>query len=145
MSLSSCSLHFWAYLRNMTNDIAIVDVYIKEQNFHKTLPSSIATANQIVDFKNRHRRFFNDTTSIVWVDRSHFKVYVRPKTTIDFEDIAGYFLNSHPLSDLQVFVTSNKMTDTLMNGIMDFRHDKFNYKQNGFIPPRPLLYHDINN
>lgn len=136
-------MHFWAYLRNMTNNIATVDVYIQEQNFRKTLPSSITTANKIVDFKNRHRRFFNDTTRIVWVDSFHFKVFIRPKTTIDFEDIAGYFLNSHPLSDIQVFVTSNKVTDTLMNGRMDFRDDKFNYKQNGFI--RPLLYHDIKN
>jgi len=129
----------------MTNDTATVDVYIREPNYRKTLPSSISTANMIVDFKNRHRRFFKDTTNILWIDSSHFKVFIRPQTTIDFENIAGYFLNSHPLSDIQIFVTSKNIIDTLMNGRTDFRQDKFKYKQNGFIPPRPLLYHDIEN
>ena len=128
----------------MTNEIATVDVYIQEQDFRKTLPSTIRTANKVVDFKNGHRRFFNDTTNIVWVDSSHFRVFIRPQTTIDFEDIAGYFfLNSQPVSDIQVFVSLNQMTDTLMNGRMDFRREKFNYKQNGFIPPKPLLFYDI--
>ena len=136
-------MHFWAFLRNLTDNIATVDVYINDTNHRKTLPTNIKTANKIVEFKNRHRRFFTDTTNIVWVDSSHFKVFIRPQTTIDFEDIAGYFLNSHPLSDIQVFVSSKQGTDTLMNGRTDFRHDKFFYKQNGFIPPRPLLYHDI--
>lgn len=142
--LSSCSMHYWAYLRNLTDSITTVDVYINDSSYRKKLPTNIKTANKIVDFKNGHRRFFTDMTQIVWVDSSHFKVFLRPKTTIDFEDIGGYFLNSHPLSDIQIFITSNNITDTLMNGRMDFRHDKFNFKQNGLVPPRPLLYHDIN-
>lgn len=136
-------MHFWAYLRNLTDNIATIDVFINDPNYRKILATSIKTANKIVEFKNGHRRFFSDTTNIVWVDSLHFKVFIRPQTTLDFEDIAGYFLNSHPISDIQAFVSSKQLTDTLMNGRADFRHDKFVYKQNGFIPPRPLLYHDI--
>ena len=141
--LSSCSLHFWAYIRNLTNETATIDVYILDKDFRKTLPANIQTANKIVDFKNGHRRFFTDTTNVLWIDSTHFKVLVRPQTTIDFEGIAGYFLSSQPGSDIQVFVTSDQMIDTLMNGRSDFRREKFKYKQNGFIPPKPLLYYDI--
>lgn len=141
--LSSCSLRFWAYLRNLTDSIATVDVYINDTNYRKTLPTTIKTANKIVEFKSGHRRFFSDTTQIAWVDSSHFKVFLQPQTTIDFEDIAGYFLNSRPFSDIQVLVSSRQVTDTLMNGIMDFRREKFLYKHYGFIPGRPLLYFDI--
>lgn len=141
--LSSCSLRFWAYIRNLTNDIATVDVYIQEPNFSRILPSNIRTANQTVEFKNGHRRLFNDTTQIVWIDSLHFRVFVRSQTTVDLEDIDGYFMNSHPTSDIKVIVTSKQAIDTLMNGRMDFRREKFSYQQNGFIPPKPLLYYDI--
>lgn len=136
-------MHFWAYLRNLTDSIATVDVYVNDPNYSKTLPTSIKTANKIVEFKSGHRRFFSDTTNIVWVDSLHFKVFLRPHTTIDFENIAGYFLNSHPLSDINVYVSSQQMTDTLMNGRVDFRHEKFFYKHYGFMPGRSMLYYDI--
>jgi len=123
----------------LTNETAIINVYTRERGFPETL--SIKTANQVVKFKNGHRRFFTDTTNILWVDSTHYKVFVRPHTTIDFEDITGHFFSSSPYSDIQVFVTSKQTTDTLMNG--DFREDKFHYKQNGFIPPQPLWYYDI--
>lgn len=141
--LNSCSLRYRAYLRNLTNSIATVDIYILNKEFRKTLPPSIKTANRVVEFNNSHRRFFKDTTDIAWVDSSHFRVFIRPQTTVDFEDIAGYFLNSNPSSDIKVIVSSQELIDTLMNGEMDFRREKFTYKQSGFIPPTPLLYYDI--
>ncbi len=138
-------MHYWAYLRNLTDSTAIVEVYINDTTHRNKLPTTINTANKIVEFKNGHRKYFTDTTNIVWVDSSHIKVFIKPQTTIDFEDIARYFLNSYQLSDISVLVSSKQFTDTLMNGRTDFRHDKFVYKRNGVIPPRPLLYYDITN
>ena len=93
--LSSCSLPFWAYIRNLTNETAIINVYNRRGDFSETLPT-IKTADQVVKFKNGHRRFFTDTTNILWIDSTHFKVFLKPKTTIDFEDIAGHFLVTTP-------------------------------------------------
>ena len=139
LTITSCTMLFSAYIRNMTNEVATVDVFIQEEDFRSQVPSSVKTAKQIVNFKGRYGRFFKDSTAIVWVDSSHFKVMIQPKTTVDLADIAGKFWNGRSRSRLKVLMTTNKETYVLTDSIYGYvGREKFQG-----VPRKYIIYHDI--
>ncbi len=138
-SLNSCSLKYWAYIRNLTNKSATIDILLKDLNDFRARPTILMTADQIVTFKNGHKKLFVDNTTISWLDSSHLQIQVRSKSTIDLESLSSFY-NSRPLNDMQIVIRTDQTIDTLMTSRTDFRRNKFQYKQNGF---RPILYYDI--
>ncbi len=142
ISLTSCTINYWAYIRNLTRKTALIDVFLNDLDDFKVRPTNLKTADEIVKFKKGHKNKFIDTTTISWLDSSHLQFQVRPNTTIDLEAIS-FFYYSHPMTDMKVVVTTENNIDTLMTSKSDFRRDKFQYKQNGIITPRPILYYDI--
>jgi len=141
-SLSSCSITDWVYIRNLTDNIATIDVVFNNLDELTKRPITFKTADKIVIFKNGHKSAFTDSTNIVWLDSSHFQFKIRPQNTIDLDALI-FFYGAHPANNIKILVTSGLLTDTLMTSQDDFRRDKFKYKQNGFFPPRPILYYDI--
>lgn len=140
LSITSCSLLFNVCIRNTTNDAATIDVYLPDKTNLKTLPNKIRVANSIINVRSGYNRHFDSTQNVTWIDIDHFKLEIRPQTTVDVSDMVGLFINGSPRGDAIVIVSSNSKTDTLLNGINDFRREKFNYTS-GFLTPR--LYYDI--
>jgi hypothetical protein len=140
LSVASCSLLFNVCIRNTTNDVATVDVFLPDKTNLKTLPNKIRVANSIINVRSGYNRHFDSTQNVTWIDIDHFKLEIQPKTTVDVSDMAGRSINDSPRGDAVVIVSLNNKTDTLLNGINDFRREKFNYT-GGFLTPR--LYYDI--
>lgn len=140
-SLSSCMTYYDAYLRNSTNQHAIVDVYLLNKQHLKTLPNQVKVANQAVTFKSGYKNYFADFKNVEWITTEHFQFKIEPNTTADLTDMAGRFINSHPFEDALVTVSMNNKIDTLVNGRKDFRHDLFQYKSKIF--GKRILYYDI--
>lgn len=141
LALSSCTMIFGAYIRNMASETAVIDVFLLDKTDLKTLPNKVTTANRLVKFKSGFRKFLDSTQNVIWIDVSHFKLEMRANTTVDLSDMAGKFINSSPRGDVIVTVTLKNKVDTLINGRRDFRHEKFEYKNAGF--SSPLLHYDI--
>jgi hypothetical protein len=140
-SLSSCMTYYDAYLRNATNQHAIVDVYLLNKSHLKTLPNQVTVADRIVNFKAGYRKYFGSLKNVEWITTGHFKFIIDPNTTADLTDMVGRFINSQPFQDALVTVSVNNKIDTLLNGRQDFRHDLFKYKSKIF--GKPILYYDI--
>ena len=132
LPLNSCSINYWAYIRNLTNKTATIDILLNDSRSFKTRPTILNTADQIVTLKSGHKKLFVDTTGIVWLDSAHLQIQIRPKTTIDLESLSSFYY-SRPLNDMQIVVITHQTIDTLMKSRTDFRRNKFQYKQNGFI------------
>ena len=139
--ICSCSIPFGAYLRNMTNDIATVDVFLLDKTNMVTLPNKIKVANRIINFKSGFKKFIDSSQNVTWIDISHFKLEMKPNTTVDLTDMAGRFVNSYPREDVRVIVSTNEKLDTLLNGRSNFYYNKFGFKNVGL--SSPLLYYDI--
>ena len=139
--LTSCSIDFNAYIRNMTDALAVVDVYLLNKEHMKTLPNKVRVANRVVSFKCGYRKHIDSLQNVYWVDVNHFQLAVAPKTTVDLTDMAGRFHNGSATENIMVTVTVGNRTDTILNG--NYRQDrqKFDYKSMGF--GTPVLYHDI--
>ena len=141
LGIYSCTIPFGAYLRNMTNETAVIDVFLLDKTGMATLPNKIKVANKIINFKSGFQKFIDSSQNVTWVDISHFKLEMKPNTTVDLTDMAGRFVNSYPLEEVRIIVSTNDKVDTLMNGRFYFNHDKFEYKNVGI--SSPLLYYDI--
>ncbi len=140
-SLYSCSMLFNAYIRNTTNEIAIIDVFLLDKIKMTSLPNKVKLANRIVIFKSGYKKYIDGTQNVIWLDLEHFKFEIDPNTTVDLTDMAGKFLNSFPMGDVIVTVTTNNRIDTLLNGGSDFRYGLFGYKKIRF--GSPILFFDI--
>ena len=142
---NSCETPDYAYIRNLTNNTAIIDVFLLKTTEMKTLPNKVRITNRIVPFKGDYRRFFRDSTqNVVWLDTNHFKFEINPHSTADLSDMIGVFQNSSPRNpNIRLTITSSNKTDTLLtgNGWEGFRHELFGYKHIWF--GRPVLYYDI--
>lgn len=143
LAFSSCSFHYFAYIRNLTSEIAIIDIYSKDKSLAKIVSPYISRANKVVTFEKGYRKQFNDSMAVQWLDSTHCIVAIPPQTTINFGNIGGYFLNGRPTNNIKVIVSTKNTKDTLMDGRAQFRMNKFKYRQNGFLPKHPLLYYDI--
>ena len=144
LSVNSCMTPDYAYIRNLTYNVAIINVFLVKKMEMKTLPNKVRITNRIVSFKGVYRRFFLDSTqNIVWLDTSHFKFEVNPHSTADLSDMIGRFENGFPRNDVRLTITSNGKTDTLQegNGWKGFRYKLFGYKNILF--GKPVLYYDI--
>lgn len=140
--LSSCENLYHPYIRNRSNAVAVVDVFLLNKASLKKLPNQVKVADRIVDFKSGFRQSFYNHQNVIWKDTVHFALTIPPGTTADLSDMAGRFMNAHPHEQLLVTVTANNTTDTLMNGLLDFRYKKFAYQHVG-VDVR-VLYYDIN-
>lgn len=139
--LSSCSVPFCVYVRNLTSEIAVIDVYLLGKASMETLPNKIKVANKVVAFKSGFRKDFNNKQNVIWIDTTHFKFILYPNTTVDFTDIAGRFVNGYPRGNVSVIISTETKVDTLMNGREEFKQDKFQYKH--LWVSLSLLYYDI--
>lgn len=138
--LSSCTKFFYACIRNTSNQVAAIDVYLLDKTDLKTLPNKVRMTNRIINLKSGYKKYLDSTQTVTWIDKDHFKLQIQPGTTVDLSDMAGIFINSHPTGDARVIITTTGKTDTLLNGRLDYRHEKFNYA-GGFFSPK--LYYDI--
>ena len=139
--LSGCSMVYDAYLRNFSKEKAIVDVYIYDKKWMKTLPNQVHIANEIVAFKSGFRNKIHETQLVRWIDTSHFQFDLMPNSTADFSDMAGKFLNGGTFNKLLVIVTANNKPDTLLNRSWYSYAKKFSYKRRFF--SREILYYDV--
>jgi len=141
MSLSSCTMPFWAYIRNTSAFPAIIDVVLLDKHGMRTLPNQVKVAHKIVAFKWGFRQNFYEWENVQWVDTSHFSFTVMPGTSIDLADAAGRFMNSYPVERSFVTVTVNGTVDTLIDRNRNFLHQKFSYTHVGLSVP--VLYYDV--
>jgi hypothetical protein len=143
--LNSCETPDYAYIRNLTNNTAIIDVFLLKKREMKTLPNKVRISNRVVQFKGGYRKYFLDSTqNVVWLDTSHFKFEINAHSTADLSDMIGAFQNSSPRNpNIRLTITSSNKTDTLLtgNGWEGFRRKLFAYKHIWF--GRPVLYYDI--
>ena len=139
--LSACSLEFSAFMRNLSTETAIIDVFLLDKSEWNRLPNKVKVANRIVEFKNGVRGKFDSLQIVIWVDTSHFRFEMKPQTSLDFTDMAGEFLNSHPRRDVRVVVTTSTSSDTILNGYRNFRSENFQYTNFGL--KNPTLYYDV--
>lgn len=140
-SFNSCSVSFGAYIRNYSNEIAIIDVYLLSKAHMKTLPNMVKVANKNLQFKSGFRNKLDSTSYVRWLDTSHFTFNIYPNTTVDLTDMVGIFLNSHPRHNVVASVTTKNKVDTILNGRFEFPRDKFGLKNVGI--SSPLFYYDI--
>ena len=138
--LASCSMLFNACIRNTTNQIATIDVYILDKTNLKTLPNKIRVANRLVNLKSGYKKYLNSSEDVTWIDTEHFKLDIKPQTTVDLSDMIGAFINGSPRHEARVIVTSPGKIDTLIDGRQYPGMEKFNYI-GGFFSPK--LYYDI--
>ena len=139
--VSSCTMPFWVYIRNKTNEIAVVHVVLLDKSSMQTLPNKVKVADKIVAFKSGFRQSFYEKQNVQWIDTSQFSFNLLPGTTIDLADMAGKFVNSHPTNRVLVTVTANNKADTLLNPAAFFRSEKFMFKNVGISVP--VLYYDV--
>lgn len=136
----SCTILFHAYIRNATMHTAIIDVYLLDKSQMATLPNKVRVANRTLNFKGNYKKYIDSTQNVTWMDTEHFKLEIKPNTTVDLSDMAGIFINSHPSEDVRVTVSTNNKVDTLLNGRNDFRYNQFHFKGRLF---SPVLYYDV--
>ena len=141
LAFSACITPFNAYLRNPTNSVAIVEVYLLDKQEMKTLPNQIKVADSILEFKGDYKRPFRKVQNVKWIDTVHFRFELQPHTTADLTDMTAGFTNSYPHGDFRVTVTTANKVDTLLNGSKDFRYKLFQYKNKGLSPH--ILYYDV--
>jgi hypothetical protein len=125
----------------MTGENATIDVFLLDKKFMNTLPNRVRVANKILDFKSGYKNHIDSSQNVVWENMNHFKLEVKPKTTIDFTDIAGDFLNGSPFFDAVITVNKFGKVDTLLNGRRGFRENLFQFKSRGL--GRPVIFYDI--
>ena len=138
----SCSWEYYTYIINRTTQTATIDVFLKEKSEFKTLPNQVKVANEVVKFKWGFRQKFDITQNVSWIDTSHFRFFIKPGSTIDLNDMTGWFVNGHPTKHVEVTVTSNKKIDTLITGFHRI-NNTFVFKAVGLT--RHVLYFDIKN
>src|SRR5579872_6446414 len=83
---NSCITPDYAYIRNLTNSVAIINVFLANKKEMKTLPNKVRFANQVVSFKGGYRKFLYNTLNVVWQDTSNFKFEMKPQSTADLSD-----------------------------------------------------------
>ncbi len=140
LCLFSCSLVFEAYVRNMTKENAIMDVFLLNTKEWPNLPNQVKTAPRLINFKSGYKRYFDERQKVTWIDINHFQVQIKSGSSIDLSDVAGRFVNSYPTQDVRVIVSTRSKIDTLLNRHRDYRDSLFGYKYKAF---RPILYYDI--
>lgn len=141
LGICSCSIPFGAYIRNMSKDPAMIDVFLLDRTSMTTAPNVIRVSNTIIEFKSGFKKKMDNSQNVKWIDLSHFRLELQPHTTVDLSDMVGTFINAYPQGDVRVTVSVNNKVDTLMNGKSDFKQEKFLVKKVGL--STALLYHDI--
>ncbi len=136
----SCSWQFQACIRNKSSSAALIDVYLLHTQDMKTLPNKIRMANQIINLKKGYKRFLDSTQNVTWIDLFHFKVNVKPGTTVDLTDMACIFINGSPRCKVILTVSSGNKTDTILNTTHFPYTRQLNY-EGGFF--KHILYYDI--
>jgi len=139
--LSSCSIDFNAFIRNTTDALAMVDVYLLNKEDMKTLPNKVRVANRMIEFKSGYRKHIDSSMTVHWVDINHFQLQLAPRTTVGLTDMAGKFHNGSATQDVIVTVTLGNRIDTILNGNYSQDRQKFDYKSMFF--GTPILYYDI--
>lgn len=138
---SSCSIPFGAYLRNLTNETAVVHVFIINKQYLNRLPDRVDVANEIVKFKSGLRRKFSDQQPVKWIDTAHFIFHLKPQSSADLTDMGARFINGSPNNYIRVIVKTTSKSDTLLNGYGDFYRRKFIYTHYGL--SNPTYYYDV--
>jgi len=139
--LVSCSWNFYAYIRNSTHSTATVDVYLLDKSNLNTLPNKVRIAERAVNFKSGYKKYFEHTQNVRWIDTSHFTFEIKPYTTLDLTEMTGRFRNGGPRKHVRVILTTEGKVDTLINGEVDDRRNKFHYDHVGLTTH--VLYYDI--
>jgi hypothetical protein len=137
---------FWAYLRNISNDTAVIDVYLLDKSDWRTLPNQIKTANEAVSFKPGYTKRFDTYTNVAWVDTTHFRVMLPPNTTLDLNDLAGRFYNGGSTKDVLLVITTETRLDTLIKGRNEFLKEPHLFKAVGIFKPffyKNVLVYDV--
>ncbi|MBL0357918.1 MAG: hypothetical protein IPP72_14035 [Chitinophagaceae bacterium] len=138
---NSCSIPFETYLRNMSGATAIVDVYLLNTKWMKTLPNRVDVANSLLDFKCGYKNHIDSSQVVDWKEINHFQLAMKPNTTADLTDMAGGFTNGYPHWKVSITITVNNRIDTVMNGSADYIIKKFAYRYKRF--SKPVVYYDI--
>lgn len=140
IQLVSCSRLYQACIRNLTDTVAIVDVRLPDITDMKKLPNKIRMTNRIFNLKSGYKKYLDSTQNVEWIGVQHFLLKIKPQTTVDLSDMAGPFINSSPRGNAIVTVTWGGITDTLLNGRYNFKHEKFQYTGSFF---SSKLHYDI--
>ena len=101
-SLYSCITYDNAFIRNLTNATATIDVYLLNTSSIKSLPNQVTLANKIVKFKGGYKKYFDNIQNVIWIDTNHFKLEIEPNTTLNLEHMLGSFVNSFPEYDARL-------------------------------------------
>ena len=140
ITANSCTLIFLPFIRNVTTEDAIIDVYLSEESRLRDLPTQIKAANKVVKFRFGYGFHFNTYQNITWLDSTHCRVIMKSKTTLNLSTLTGIkFLNGSPRGHATVIVKSINKIDTLL-GSKSFWREKFKYKGKF---STPILYYDI--
>jgi hypothetical protein len=100
-----------------------VDVYLLDKSNLNTLPNKVRIAERAVNFKSGYKKYFEHTQNVRWIDTS------------------GRFRNGGPRKHVRVILTTEGKVDTLINGEVDDRRNKFHYDHVGLTTH--VLYYDI--
>ena len=138
---SNCSIPFGAYLRNLTNETALINGWIIDQRNWPQLPNMVNVAGEVVEFKSGLRKKFRSRELVRWIDTAHFTFELKPQTSADLRDMAGSFMNGSPHKNVRVMVVTKTTADTLINGDNGFYMKKFTLTNYGL--SNPTYYYDI--
>ncbi len=125
----------------MSKGPAMIDVFLLDRTSMTTASNVVRVSNTIIEFKPGFKKFLDNSQNVKWIDSSHFKLELQPRTTVDLTAMVGTFINASPKENVRILVSLNDKVDTLMNGRSDYNHNRFSFKKVGVFSS--LMYHDI--
>ena len=140
ITFTSCSFIVPTYLRNFTNEIAIVDIFFLNKPSEHAHADSVKVANSIIDFDSDYVKSFNSTQKVLWEDINHMSFEIYPNSSINLWSI-GTFISPYTSKEFTVILTKNNKSDTIANGATGFRNSDIQHKQRGLHPV--AFYYDI--
>ncbi|MBX2922659.1 MAG: hypothetical protein KF746_10745 [Chitinophagaceae bacterium] len=64
LQFASCSRLYDACVRNITNEVAVIDVFLLDKTDMKTLPNKIRMTNHIVDLKKGYKKYLDSVQNV---------------------------------------------------------------------------------
>jgi hypothetical protein len=144
ITFSSCSYIVPTYLRNFTDEIAIVHIFFLNKPPEHRHADSVKVANSIIDFDSSYYKSFDSSQEVLWVDANHLSFEIHPNTTVNLWDV-GAHISPYTSKNFTVTLTRGNKFDTVANGITGYLSNDIKYKRKlrALLPSN--CYYDIKN
>jgi hypothetical protein len=140
-ALSSCSIRSQAYLRNSTNQPALIDVYILDKKRMQQLPDTVNVAMEVLPIEKGMYKKLTSIQTVNVKDSLHFTFNLTPQSTADLSDMVGEIWNGSWRNNVRVVVITANRADTIINGWGSPNKSKFSLYEKGLSDP--IYYYDV--